>query len=90
MPSAGSARGTTSGSRPADRLNITDDDIVVADTPARFADAAESLMAAARDDDAVSRRQAFARAHSWDQRFAVLADALGLVAPPTTPDRRAP
>ena len=76
--------GRNIGLTPGPALSITDDDIVIADTPTRFADAAESLMHAGRDDEAISRRQAFAHAHSWDQRFAVLADALGLVAPDVT------
>jgi glycosyltransferase involved in cell wall biosynthesis len=71
------ARGENIGLTPQPRLPITADDIVVAGTPELFADAAERLLVTPRDQESIARRQAFARAHSWTSRFAVLAAALG-------------
>jgi teichuronic acid biosynthesis glycosyltransferase TuaH len=58
--------------------SLHEDDIVVARSPEAFADQAERLLAARRTEADAARRLAFARAHSWDSRFAVLAEALGL------------
>jgi glycosyltransferase involved in cell wall biosynthesis len=72
-----------------DRTVITDADLVVTRSPAEFADAVIEMATANATPDAgaAARRLAFARAHSWERRFAVLARALGLADPagPTGP-----
>lgn len=62
----------------ADGPELGSDDFTIAGTPGEFAAAVGAALVSPRDPDAVDRRRAVARAHSWDRRFAALAGAIGL------------
>jgi hypothetical protein len=66
---------------PRDGVKLGPDDLAVVRDPEHFADTVEKLFVGGRDDEAIVRRRAVARSHSWDSRFAELAVALDLTTP---------
>ena len=57
---------------------LTARDLVIAAEPELFADRVEQLFVAGRDEVSTARRRAAARSHSWTNRLATLAEAMGL------------